>query len=260
MAYYKFIARLSHASLKCITKTYHFFNSVMTGFWLGVMGEKSMNYSDVLHYHRGSKYTDDNYNLSGLFRWEQAAIEKYFTNVKNILLIGAGGGRETIALSKMGYKVDSYDCNKALVEYGNAFLQKHGIKSELEYLPRDTVPTEVRKYDGIVIGWGAYSHIRGRKNRLSFLEKLQPFLDKEAPLMISFLLTGERTRQDKIVKRVADFFRIFSKQGKTDLGDGLMLEFVHYFTEEEIKNELMEAGYRVIGFNSIDYGCIIATT
>jgi len=259
MAYYKFIARLSHASLKCITKTYHFTNSVMTGLWLGVMGEKSMDYSDELHYHRNSKYTDDNYNLSGLFKWEKVAIEKYFSDVKDILLIGAGGGRETIALSKMGFEINSYECNKALVDYGNTFLQKQGIKNTIEYLPRDTVPAEARKYDGIIIGWGAYSHIRGKDNRLSFLEKLQPFLNKKAPLMISFLLTGERTRQDKIVKRVADFFRIFSKQGKTDLGDGLMLEFVHYFTEEEIKNELSEAGYSIIGFNSVDYGCIIVT-
>ena len=259
MAYYKFIARLSHASLKCITKTYHFINSVTTGFWLGVMGEKSMNYSDELHYHRNSKYTDDNYNLSGLFKWEKVAIEKYFSNAKDVLLIGAGGGRETIALSKTGFKVDSYECNKALVEYGNAFLQKHGIKDTIEYLPRDTVPTDTKKYDSVIVGWGAYSHIRGKKNRHLFLEKLQPFLDNKAPIMISFLLTGERTRQDKIVKHVADFFRIFNKQGKTDLGDGLMLEFVHYFTEEEIKNELTEAGYRIIGFNTIDYGCIIAT-
>lgn len=260
MAYHKFIARLSHTSLKFITKIYHFINAVTTGFWLGVMGDKSLDYADELHYNRSKKYFDDNYNLSGLFRWEKIAIEKYFSNAKSILLLAAGGGRETVALSQMGFEVDSYECNKALVEYGNALLQKHGIKNTIEYLPRDTVPTESKKYDGIIIGWGAYSHIRGKKKRHLFLQKLQPFLDKEAPLMISFLLTRERTRQNKIVKQVADFFRVFSKQGKTDLGDGLIFEFVHYFSEEEIKSELLKVKYMVIGFNSVDYGCIVTTS
>jgi len=259
MAYYKFIAILSHASLKFIKKTYHFINAVLTGFWLGVMGEKSLDYSDELHYNLNSKYTDDKYNLSGLFRWGKAAIEKYFSNTKSILLLAAGGGRETIALSRIGFEVDSYECNKILVKYGNAFLQKNGIDNKIEYLPRNSVPADKKKYDGVIVGWGAYSHIRGKKNRQSFLAVLSPFLNKEAPLMISFLWTESRTRQDKIIKNLSNFFRIFSKKDKTELGDGLMLEFVHYFTEEEIKNELTQARYRIIGYNSVDYGCIVAT-
>ena len=234
-------------------------NAVLNGFWLGVMGERSMDQADDLHYGKNNKYNDDSYNLSGLFRWEKAAIEKYFTNVKSILLLAAGGGRETYALSRMGFEVDSYECNKALVDYGSAFLERKGLKEKIKYLPKNTVPGDVRDYDGIIFGWGAYSHIRGKMKRLEFLDKLRPKLKEGSPLMISFLFTGERTRLDSIVKRVSDFFRIFSRKGKTDTGDWLQAGFVHYFTEEEIKNELIRAGYKVNGFNSVDYGCIIVT-
>ncbi|MEA1886972.1 MAG: SAM-dependent methyltransferase [Bacteroidota bacterium] len=259
MGYHRLIARISSLSLQCMAKVYHFMNAVMTGFWLGVMGDKSLDQADDLHYKRSSKYIDDSYNRSGLFRWEKVAIEKYFSKARAILLLAAGGGRETYALSKMGFEVDSYECNKALVEYGNQFLQRNVIKARIEYLPRDAVPAEVKKFDGVIVGWGAYTHIRGKKNRISFLEKLKSFLRNEAPLMVSFLYIEERTRQDRIVNKVSNFLKIFSKKGKRETGDWLQSGFVHYFTEEEIKNELIEAGYRVIGFNSVDYGCIVAT-
>ncbi|MDT8402617.1 MAG: hypothetical protein RQ743_13060, partial [Bacteroidales bacterium] len=148
-----------------MAKIYHFMNAVLTGFWLGVMGDKTLDHSDDLHYKRSKKYIDDSYNKSGLFRWEKAALKKYFPEAGSILLLAAGGGRETYALSRMGFEVDSYECNKALVENGNEFLQRSGIEERIKYLPRDTVPEEGRKYDGIIVGWGAYTHIRGSEHR-----------------------------------------------------------------------------------------------
>jgi len=186
-------------------------------------------------------------------------IEKYFSNAKSILLIAAGGDRETLALSKMEFDVDSYENNATLIEYGNVFLQKNKTDIKIKYLPSDSVPEDVKKYDGIIIGWSAYSHIRGYKKRLSFLVGLYPFLHKETPLMISFLTKEERGRQDKIVKIVSNFFRILKNKYKTEPGDILLSYFAHFFTEEEIKNELIQSKFMVINYYNIDYGCVIAS-
>lgn len=258
MGYHRFIARLAGSTLKFNTKVHLFMNAVLTGFWLGIMGGKSLDKAADIHYKNSKKYNDDSYNMSGLFRWEKAAIEKYFSKAKNILLLAAGGGRETVALIRMGYEVDSYECNMGLVEYGNDFLRRNGVDNRIKYLPEDSLPEEVKKYDGIIFGWGAYSHMSGSGNRIGFLQKLKPFLGNEAPLMISFLLTGERTVQDRIVKSVSNFFRIF-RRNKIETGDWLHSGFVHYFTEEETKDELVQAGYNVIGFNSVDYGSLVAS-
>ncbi|MBN1598354.1 MAG: hypothetical protein JW894_08670, partial [Bacteroidales bacterium] len=67
---------------------------------------------DELHYNKSEKYADDNYNLSGLSEWGKKRFEKYFPKSKKILLLAAGGGRETVALIRMGYNVDSYECNR----------------------------------------------------------------------------------------------------------------------------------------------------
>lgn len=259
MSYSKFIARFFHLSLELHKKAYNFMDAVLSGFWLGIMSEKSLDLYDELHYNNSEKYADDNYNLSGLFEWEKERIEKYFSNAKDILLLAAGGGRETVALIRMGYNVDSYECNKVLIEYGNVFLQKYNKDYKIKYLQKDSVPDVIMKYDGIIIGWGAYSHIRGCRNRIAFLEKLQPLLNKEAPLMISFLINEKKGRQEKITKKVSDFFRFLRNKDKIEPGDRLLASFVHYFTKQEISKELTQSNYKVLDYYDIDYGCAIST-
>jgi hypothetical protein len=259
MAIKKITVRLSYSSFWFISKMYNFLNAILSGFWLGIMSEKSLDFSDELYYRRSKKYTDDKYNQSGLFEWEKERIENFFSNKKSILLIAAGGGREALALIKMGFEVDSYECNPVLIEYGNGLLQKNGIGSKIKYLPRNSVPGEIKKYDGIIIGWGAYSLIRGSKNRLAFLDKLHPFLHKDTPLMISFLTAEEYGRQDKIIIYISGFFRIFSNRDKTEYGDRLIPDFAHFFTEDGIKNELRQSKFKILDFYNFDYGCIITT-
>jgi len=83
-------------------------------------------------------------------------------------------------------------------------------------------------------------------------------LEKETPLMISFLITSGRNKRDKIIQKVSNFFKILTKGDKTEPGDRLEPDFIHYFTEEEIKSELSQAKLRVIDYSSGDYGCVIA--
>jgi hypothetical protein len=257
MGYHNFIAKLSHRSLALLERLFDFFHAVLSGFWLGVMSEKSLDYSDELHYNSANRYIGDKYNTSGLFDFEKAMIEKHFHGAKHLLLLAAGGGRETIALSGMGYVVDSYECNKKLVESGNALLERTA-QNRILFLERNSVPAEIKKFDGIIIGWGAYSLIRGRNRRISFLNSLKPFLNTGAPLMISFLWEEKKSRKDLIIKSVSNFFRFFRLKEKSEPGDRLFNEFVHFFTEEEVRVELAEAKYRVIDYSSSEYGCLIA--
>lgn len=222
------------------------------------MGKKSIEYSDELFYNTTRHYVDDKYNLSGLYKWEAAMIEKYFKGLKNILLIAAGGGRETVALHNMGFEVDSYECNPRLIEYGNSLLRNNGIEREIKYLPPNTLPSVIKEYDGVIVGWGAYSLMPGSKNRLTFLSQLHPFLSENAPLMISFLRAGDRSSQEIMIKNISNFFRAFSRSDKTEAGDRLIPDFIHYFTDEEIKNELETTNYSIIDFTTSDYACLIA--
>jgi 2-polyprenyl-3-methyl-5-hydroxy-6-metoxy-1,4-benzoquinol methylase len=259
MAFYKYIARLSHFSFNCLKKLTNFLDAFSSGFWLGIMGEKSLDYSDELYYSSNKSYSNDKYNLSGLFEWEKNMVIKHFPPAKSILLIAAGGGREVIALTDMGYSVEAFECNRSLLEYGNNLLRGKNVNASIEYLARNSVPAEIKLYDVIIIGWGAYSHIRGRKKRLKFLTEILPFLKKESPIMISFLYVTNRTIKDTIVKKISDFLVFFSRKERTEPGDRLEPDYIHYFTEEEIRNELEQSNFRVLEYSATDYGCLIAT-
>lgn len=240
--------------------TNSFFYAILSGFWMGVMSEESLDWADEIYFTSNKDYVNAGFNLLGLFRWEEVMIKRHFSNVESILLIAAGGGREILALKKMGYKVDSYECNLALLEFGNSLLRKNGITDRIKYLPRNEAPDEIKKYDGIIIGWAAYTHIRGNKRRVMLLRKLAPFLSsKEAPLMLSFLIREKTSRQERLTKFISNFFRLFTHKEKTELGDRLIPLFAHYFTEAEIKSELSCAKLTVTDYSCIDYGCVIAT-
>lgn len=256
----RFTTILSIASFRILDQVHNFLYAIISGFWLGVMSEESLDLADERYYCQIKKYSNDRYNSFGLFRWEEVVIKSHFSNAKNFLLIAAGGGREALALAKMGFVVDSYECNSKLIESGNILLQKNGIDKKISYLPRNAVPSEIKIYDGIIIGWAAYTHIRGHNQRLAFIQKLHQFLkNSESALMVSFEVRRSPSEQEKVIKFVSNIFRCLSHRDKVELGDRLIPVFAHYFSEDEIKKEFVKAGYIVNEYSEVDYGCIIAT-
>ena len=127
MEFNRLIAGFSYKSLRFNESIYKLVNAILSGFWLGIMNESSLDFADEMYYGRVKMYSKDSYNTSGLYDWEKLRIEKYFSNAKSILLLAAGAGREVFALSKMGFKVESYECNLKLIEYGNVILKENNV-------------------------------------------------------------------------------------------------------------------------------------
>jgi hypothetical protein len=249
--------RLVSGSLSFLRNIYKFSDAIVTGFWLGIMSEKALDQYNKLHYDSVTKYLDDSYNLSGLHKWEYDRIKNYFYAAKTFLLIGAGGGRETAALRKWGVEIDSYECSEKFVDYGNDFLSRNNIDARIVWLPVNSVPDVSKKYDGILLGWGAYTHIQGSRNRISLLKRLHPFCKNETHIMISFYTKDGSERQDKIVRSVSNLFRFFNGRPRTELGDRLHSYYAHYFNREEIESELKQSGFMIIDYYDEEYGCAI---
>lgn len=257
MQYSKLIARMSSMSFRLLEKVYNFSNAVLSGFWLGIMDNKSLDEADELHYKKAKLYYRDSYNSSGLFDWEKKMILKHFSNARSILVIAAGGGREVLALIKMGYEVDAYECNEQLVKYGNSFLSKNDIDSKIKILSRNAVPYEIKQYDGIILGWGLYTLIRGYEARVSFLKKLHPFMDKETILMISFWTMEKKGKQQIITRKISNFFRFILRKEKSETGDALEPNFGHYFSHSEIVDEVSQVKFKMLDYYDTKYGCCI---
>ena len=251
------VIRFAAWSISFLRSVYKFSDAVLSGFWLGVLSEKSIYRYNEMHYDSVSKYLDDSYNLSGLHRWEYDRIKKYFSTSKTFLLIGAGGGRETAALRKWGAEVDSYECSDQFVTYGNEFFKRNNIDTRMEWLPANSVPDIIKKYDGIILGWAAYSHIQGSRNRIFLLQRLHRFCNNDAHIMLSFPTKEGSGRLDKTTMRVSNFFRLILRRYKTELGDTLHSYYAHYFDREEIESELNQAGFTLLDYYDEEYGCAI---
>ena len=154
--------------------------------------------------------------------------------------------------------VDGYECNPVLVEYGSRLLQKNKAESRITHLTRNTVPSEVSQYDAVIIGWGAYSHVKGGKERIQFLKNLYPFMHRGSRLMVSFIWVKERNRRDRMIQRVSGFLGLFCRGERSEQGDKLVPNYMHYFMEDEIRAELTQAGFRVIEYDEVRHGFAIA--
>lgn len=221
--------------------------AVQAGAWLGVMDRATLHTLDEAFYARSGSYRSDGHNLRGLFRWEEEAIGAFFGGRRALLVLGAGGGREVLALARRGYGVVGFECNPALAEYASGLLAREGVGSRVHLLPRYAVP-EAGRFDGAIVGWSAYMLIAGRARRIALLNGLRDRLEAGSPVLLSFWTRRPGSLRARRVAAVAGRIRRLLGGEPVDEGDDLAPNFVHRFTQDEIEAELSAAGYRLARF------------
>jgi len=210
-------------------------------------------------YDGNEAYADDAHNLSGLLHWENVLLDDYFPSCRTVLVGAAGAGREVIGLAGRGIQADAFDCSRRFVERGRSLCEARGIAARFYLTPPGEVPRDAGVYDGLIMGWGGYSHIAGRERRIRFLRTFREHLKAGGPLLISFLSRSGDSGRVKIPVAVARLVRAarFSRE-PVELGDTLEGNwFQHEFTEPEIRGELEEAGFRVEHYAARFGGCAV---
>ncbi|HEY7768251.1 class I SAM-dependent methyltransferase [Longimicrobium sp.] len=223
-------------------------NAVHTGVWLGVLSRETMQEVDEAHFATAGSYNDEAHNLRGLFDWEAGAIADFFAGRRTIGVIGAGAGREVIALSRQGFHVEGFECNPGLVAYAGDLLPRHGCQAAVRLIARDAAPAGAGPYDGIVVGWSAYMLIAGRERRIRFLRDLRPLLTEGSPVLLSFFTRPDHSPRLALIFRVARLLRRVLRREPPALGDDLTPMLVHRFDEAELVSELAEAGFTLARF------------
>jgi hypothetical protein len=228
--------------------------SLFAGFWLGVFDRPSLHSLDEHYYDRQREYHSEAYNRRGLTDWEDRAIRVHFGGRKRILMIGAGGGREVLALSQAGFELDGYECHPTLVSRANRLLAAEGVAARVELLPRDEAPAAGRSYDGLIVGWGTYMLIQGRAKRVAFLAALRQHVSPRAPLLLSFFARDPASKRFRLIAAVGSALHWILGRPRIEVGDSLFPNYVHFFTEEEIASELRQAGFELVLYQTEEYG------
>jgi len=232
---------------------------ISEGFWLSVLSNRFILALDNYHYSRTKKYLQASSNLAGLYDWEEAMIVSYFSQCKYLLVLAAGGGREVVSLLKKGFQVDAYECNHSLVKAGRVLLQKEGLSALYEYVVPNHAPVSEKKYDGIILGWGAYIHVRGKEVRVNMLKEIGALMPSGGMFLLSYWHADKA--MDVYCSRVFGVSRFFSKIFRTRLiekGERLTLCSGRYFTFEEIAEELNAAGFEIVYQEAYPYGHAVA--
>jgi hypothetical protein len=242
------------ASFRFWQKGINMLQACFTGFWLGVLPRDILHSVDKLYYDSTDMYHRKEYNRRGLFAWEKKIIDQYFQSGQHLWVGGVGGGREPLGLYRLGFQVNSFECHPQLVEFANTLLREEGFPGCVELAPRDQCPPTQSYFDGLIMGWGAYMLIQGRKKRVAFLKQMRAQVASGAPLMLSFYFQAGQPFRFKVIASIANFWRWLLGREKVDVGDDLEPDFVHHFTEEQIRSEMKEAGFDLVFYTIHPYG------
>jgi hypothetical protein len=168
--------------------------------------------------------------------------------------MAAGGGREVLALQRMSFRVDAWECQPELVAAANALLASEGLEPSVVYAPRSTVPAGQGRYDGLVVGWGSYMLVQGRNSRVALLRALRTRVDEGSPILLSFFTRRSGDSYVRLAAAVAIVVRVLLRREGAQPGDMLEPNFVHRFTQSEIASELAEGGFELKSYVAAPYG------
>ena len=176
-----------------------------------------------------------------LFPWERAAIEEWFPRPPATILVGgAGGGREAIALARLGYAVTTFEPAERLVE---SFLSHRpgdgaGIDAcigRYEQLPIVRSPDGGRvdlsqrpPFEAAIFGWTSYSNLPDDTVRVLSLRAMAALV--EGPILLSYFPHHH------------DLPDSSSRRGSFSLNAGYFRDL----TEAEVREQAAAAGVDIV--------------
>ena len=250
-----FISRAPRLRTRLYQRSNHWFNrlpqtlsAVHQGCWLGFLSPDDVNDITLRHFGGSQFYTSQEHNLGGFLEWEAPAINRYFRKGSRVLVAGAGAGREVLALRQAGFEAEGFECSEHLVSASESLFTQRGQTGGIVLCDPDSVPSGAATYEGLVVGWGAYTHIPTRSRRVAFLQSLRQRALPHSPLLVSFFA---RLNHEKLVYRTAMLCRsVFrAREDRVEVGDCLEWgRYVHRFTRADLEGELKSAGFETVDY------------
>lgn len=195
-------------------------------------------------------YAGDAHNLRGLFDWEARVIPRFFPPGGALLVLAAGGGREVLALARLGYRVDGYECHPGLVMAARRLLERERVAARVGLVPRDAAPETGRTFDGVIVGWSAYMLVQGRARRVALLRGLRARVGAGAPILLSFFHREGSPFRHGAITRAANALRRLRRAEPVEPGDTLAPNFIHLFTEDEVRGEMRDGGWDPVFYST----------
>ena len=214
--------------------------------WLGLLKPEELNELTFHSYLADSGFGDPEHNLPDE-GWpsESHTFALLQERCRSVLVAGAGGGREAIALARRGMHVSAFDFSPAMTEACRRNLATAGLRAVVLEAAADSVPPQASPVDGILLGRGFYHHLPTRDRRVRFLRRCRELVPADAPIVFSdFFIRDEPSRLFGIIHAVGNTARTLRwGRPRVERGDWLAVAMQHAFLRTELETELEEAGF-----------------
>lgn len=223
------------------------------GLWLGLLDEEDTARLDRAFYDREPVYGTEEHNRQGLFDWEEHVVATHLAPGCRVVVTGAGGGREVLALLARGFDVRGHEPHPALAAVGAALTAADGFGERVAPSGRTGFPVGPGSTDAVVLGWGSYMLVPTRSRRVELLRAAAAAAGG-GPVLLSYFPLPRDRRQFRTAVRVARPLRRWRGAEPPLLGDALAPNFVHHFTRRQVADEAAAAGLAVVDTGGGDYG------
>ena len=255
-------------SRRALSRSLKGVQATFDGLWLGALRPDDLAALDQQFYASHGAASDGEalfagatHNARGLSDWEAEVVGEHFPRGGRVVVTAAGGGREVLALAELGFDVSGFEPHPGLVAAGRRLLAERSVTgASLEVCPRDVFPPAAGECDAVVVGWGSYIHVQGRRARVELLREARRRLAPGSPLLVSFWeRPADQERYFRLVAACARPVRVARGLAPPELGDTLRDSYVHWFTRAEVHSELADAGFTVVRYRDRPYAHAVGT-
>lgn len=207
---------------------------------------------DTSYAHTARHFTDDVYEWA-LESWEQEAIDRHGIASGRILVLGAGVGREAVALAQRDLNVVGLDVNGTALRLATRTARTLKVPAQFVQADFLHLPFAPAHFRYAIMSGIMYSSIPGRAQRQAWLAHLAQHLVPEGVTILQFLVDrfppSRAQRVSGAINRV--LVTLPGANHTYQLGDRCAQgHFLHAFLHEsEIQEELEQAGVEIRELN-----------
>ena len=197
-----------------------------------------------------------------LENWEETVATKHLSSSGTVVVLGAGLGRESIALAERGHRVIGLDNDYDGLHIATA-------RASATHLPVAFIQADFRllpivngQADCLLLSSVMYSAIPGRRQRQECIRRFRRVLRQDGKIVLNFLIAHEwQTTSHRLIATVNRWFlKLPGSNQDYQLGDFCShSHFMHAFLDEtELRSELAEAGALILELNWTSGYAVIA--
>lgn len=121
----------------------------------------------------------------GLWRSEEALVQRFFPKDGDLLDIGCGAGRTSIPLTQIGFRVTGIDLSSVMVDAAKLEADRLNLKIDFQQMDGRSLTFADQSFDCALFSANGIDHIPGYGQKLEALRQVFRVLKPGAPFVFS---------------------------------------------------------------------------